>query len=220
MMFVFIITNSFSQVHNEKIVISNGNGGLRVQNIKNKKVSVSGSFYYSETWAVGIIKLFSGETIEGYPLKYDMKMNQIDIKVDNEIKAISIGAVKEVDWTKNNGQKETLANATLYNKNVEGFYSILYKGKISLFKKTNLELLDSNYNPALDVGSEDKKYIKKEHYFIFENGNLIKIKKNKRKVLKIFYDKAEKVKQYAKENSLRFKDDYDLAKIFEYYNSL
>ena len=49
---------------------------------------------------------------------------------------------------------------------------------------------------------------------------MIKIKKNKRKVLKIFYDKAEQVKEYAKENSLSFKDDCDLAKIFEYYNSL
>ncbi len=208
-------------VPNDAIVVFTGNGSIRTSNFKSKPKSIEGSYYYNDQWNVGTIRLFSGERIENYPLKYDLKMNQIDIKVNNEIKTISIGLVKEIVWVDKKGIRDIFKNTSNFNTEVGiGFFLILYEGEISLLKHTKLILLESNYNQAMDVGSKSKKYLKKEKYYIYSDGKISNVKKTKKKILKVFKDKSESVKKYANENNLSFKNDSDLAKIFEYYNSL
>jgi len=219
--FITISLNVFAQNPNDEIIVMNGNGGIRTMNFKNKSKSIEGSYYYSEEWNAGTIKLFSGETIENYPLKYDLKLNQIDIKADNSVKVLSIGAIKEVIWTRKDGTIETFRNSSQYtNNNSIGFFLFLTEGKISLLKKTELNVIESNYNPAMDVGSQSKKYVKKDKYYILIGDEITLIKKSKKKILKIFNDNADIVKKYAEENELDFKNDYDLSKIFNYYNNL
>lgn len=211
---------SYAQTGNDKVVVIKG-GSIQTMSIQSKPKETKGSYYYNSEWYTGTIKMFSGEMIQSYPLKYDMKMNQIDIKVNESVKFISIGAVKEITWLKPNGQSEILRNLSTY-KNLEGygFLSILAEGNLSLFKKTELSLLDANYNAALDVGTQSDKYVKKEKYYIKKGDKIVQIKKKKKKIIKIFNEKAEKVELYASENKLNFKDDPDLKKIFNYYNSL
>lgn len=212
--------SAFAQNPNDDLFVNTGGGGMRIKNIKAKPKATKGTYYYVKNWRVGTIKLFSGEVIENYPLKYDMKMNQIDIKVDEEIKALSIGSVKEIAWTKSNGDTELLKNARIYNKNEHGLLSIINNGNTPLLKKTSLKIQESNYNAALDVGNQAKKYIKTEEYYTISNGNLKKTRKSKRSFNKLFSDKTNIVKTYVKQNNLSYKKDNDLAKIFEYYNSL
>lgn len=217
---VLISLSSFAQNPNDAIIVFSG-GSMRTMDIKSKPKETKGSYYYNDKWYNGTIKLFSGEEVQAYPLKYDMKMNQIDIKVNNTIKVISIGAVKEITWLKPNGKYEILKNLSIY-KDLEGygFLSVLSEGKLSLLKKTELNLLDANYNTAMDVGSQSDKYVKKEIYYIKSGDEIIQIKKKKKNILNKFEDKAEKVELFASENNLNFKDDVDLEKIFNYYNSL
>lgn len=217
---LLISFSSFAQNPNDAIIVITG-GGIQTMNIKSKPKDTKGSYYYNDEWYTGTVKLFSGEEVQAYPLKYDMKMNQIDIKVNESVKVISIGAVKEIIWVKPTGQPEILRNVSLY-KNFEGygFLSVLAEGSFTLLKKTELEMLESNYNGAVDAGSESKRYIKKESYYIKSEDKISKIKKRKKTFLKRFKDKAEKVDFFASENSLNFKNDIDLKKIFNYYNSL
>ncbi|MCD6556589.1 MAG: hypothetical protein J7K64_05280, partial [Bacteroidales bacterium] len=93
-------------------------------------------------------------------------------------------------------------------------------GKISLLKKTNLKLLSSNYNQALVAGENYDKFVKENKYYIYINNKIYSVKRNKRKILKFFNDKTERVEKFASENNLSFKNDSDLTKIFNYYNSL
>ena len=217
---VLIGLSSFAQNPNDAVIVVSG-GGIRTMNIKSKPKETKGSYYYNDVWYTGTIKLFSGEEVQAYPLKYDMKMNQIDIKVNESVKIISIGAVKEIIWVNPTGQSEVLRNISMY-KNIEGygFLSVLAEGNITLLKKTDLDLLESNYNGIVDAGNESKKYIKKEKYYIKSGDKIILIKKKKKTILNKFKDKAEKVELFSSENDLNFKDDVDLEKIFNYYNSL
>lgn len=220
LIFLTLSINVFAQNPNDAIIVSSG-GRAQIMNIQSKPKETKGSFYYNETWQKGTIKLFSGEEIKDYPLKYDMKMNRIDIKSNNSVKIISIGAIKEIIWIRSNGTIETLINTSLYkNTNEVGFFSVINDGKISLLKKTDLKLLESNYNGVVVAGNESKRYIKKEKYFICSNEKLTYIKPKKKKILKNFKDKAEMLEKYADDNDLNFKNDNDLNKIFNYYNSL
>lgn len=216
--------NIFAQNPNDAIIRFTGGGTAVVQDFKSEQECnlIKGSFYYNDDWNNGNLILINDKTINGYPLKYDLSHNNIQIKTPDDIKIISIGAVKEVTWLTKNGTIEILKNCSLFKNSKEkiGFYSIVYNGNISLFKKTDLKILSSNYNGTVVAGDKCDKYVKENKYYIYTNDKIYSVKKNKRKILKFFNNKAEKVEEFASENNLSFKKEYDLAKIFNYYNSL
>lgn len=223
----FLITISiqtflFSQNPNDAIVTFS-NGSLNYTNIKSKPPEYKGSVYIDDNWHTGRLKLFSGEEIRNYPLKSDLRLNEINIKVGDNIKVISFAAIKEFNWINSIGYEENFVNCSLYSKHSNkliGFFNILYDGKILLLKKTNLKLLESNYVGPLVAGDKDNEYILENKYYVYKNDKLYSIKKNKRKILKILNDKNEEIKKFASENNLKFKNDYDLSKIFRYYDNL
>jgi len=217
-----IFINVFAQNPNDAIIVFNSGGATTSIDLKSKPPETKGSYYYNNEWFTGTIKLFSGEEIRNYPLKYDMRLNQINIKTDLNVKIVSIGAVKEIIWLTNKGQNEKLVNCvTFVNKNnIIGFYQILSEGKITFLKKTKLKLLSSNYNGTVVAGDKADKYIKEDDYFIYTGSTIIPIRKNKRKILQILKNNSKEIENFADQNKLSFKKESDLLKIFNYYNSL
>lgn len=198
-----------------------GSGASTTLHIQTKKLEEKGSYYYNDYWQTGEIILISGDVIKDYPFKYDIKKNIIEIKVDDIIKVLSIGRVKEIIWVDKKGKIEVLRNTMLYeNYSGTGFFSILYEGKKSFLKKTFLKIIDPNYVNALDVGEQDKKIVKRDLYFVAEGNQVFSIKKKRKQILKQLGEKADNVKNYADENNLNFKDDNNIVKIFNYYNNL
>ena len=164
--------------------------------------------------------LVDNKILKGYPLKYDLRHNSILIKTDDGLRETSIGTVKEIRWKNNKNTIEVLKNCVLFDNNNSGFYQFLNNGEISLLKETNLKLLSSNYNQALVARENYDKFVKENKYYIYTNNKIYSVKRNKRKILKFFNNKAERVEKFASENNLSFKNDSDLTKIFNYYNSL
>ena len=217
----FFSTAAFSQNSNDAIVVFSG-GVMRTMNIKSKPKETKGSVYYSDSWRTGNIYLFSGEIIKNYPLKYDLKKQEIEIQVDDDIKVIAVGAVKKVEWFNFNiNSNEIFINCSSYDgAGKVGMYKVISDNKIVFLKKTGLKILESNYNQALDVGSQSNRYIKDDKYYISKNGKVKLIRKRKKQILKLFGDDAEKIQIFANENRLNFKKESDLSKIFNFYNSI
>jgi len=212
--------NCFAQDSNDQVTVIKG-GSIQTMSIQSKPKETKGSCYYNDEWYIGTIKLFSGEEIQSYPLKYDMKMNQIDIKVNETVKIVSIGAVKEITWIKPNGKAEVLKNIGTF-KGFEGygFFSLISEGKITLLKKTNLLIMESNYNVTMDVGTKSDNYVKKDKYYVKTGDKISEVKLKKKIILKKFKENAEKVESYITENNLKLKDENDLKQIFDFYNNL
>lgn len=74
----------------------------------------------------------------------------------------------------------------------------------------------ANFNPALNIGSKDHKYVKHVEYFYLKSGNLEKLPKKKLEV--IFDENKEVMSVFIKSKNL--KKENDLIKIFNYYNSV
>ncbi|MCF6366493.1 MAG: hypothetical protein L3J35_09870 [Bacteroidales bacterium] len=203
------------------VFVYSGSGASKTLQIQTKKTETKGSFYYNDNWKPGEIYLITGEVIKDYPLKYDLRKNIIEIKVENIVKVLSVGRVKEIHWIDDFGNKEILRNAMLYeNYNGTGLFSILLEGNKSFLKKPYLKLIESNYVTALDVGEKSNQIVKRNYYFIAEGNKVIEIKKSKKQILKQFGDNADIIKEFAQKNKLSYKNDNDLIKIFSYYNSL
>ncbi len=219
--FAFFSLIVFSQNTNDAIVTFSG-GGMRTMNIKSKPKKTLGSVYYTKKWCTGNIHLLSGEIIKDYELKYDLKTQNIEIKLKNDIKIIAIGSIKKIEWyNSDENTNETFMNCSNYGSNEQvGMYKIISDGKVIFFKKTTLKVIESNYNQALDVGSQSSKYIKENKFYVFENGRVKLIKKRKKNILKLFGKDAEKIKIYAKEKKLNLKKEQDLVKIFNYFDSI
>ena len=223
LLFVLLGMNLFAQNPNDAIAVFSGGGGtMRMMEIKAKPEKTKGSIYYNKLWRTGNIYLFSGEEIKNYPLKYDLKSLRYEINVDNSIKIISIGAIKKVEWfIPETGGKEIFVNTSSYD-DIDGYgmIKVLTEGKITLLKKTELKLIEGNYNTALNVGNRASKYVKNEKYFALFNDEVKKVITRKRRVLRLFGDKYDDVKKWAKEQGLSYNKDRDLSKIFNYYNSI
>jgi hypothetical protein len=211
----------FAQNPNDALIVFS-NGYIRTMNIQNKKTTTEGSYYYNDNWYIGKLELFSGEIINDYPLKLDLKFNQIDIKVNESVKIITAGAIKEIVWRNSLGSIEVLRNTSLYKdfKGSNGFFSVLVEGNITLMKKMELTLLEGNYNGAIDAGNENSKYVKKEKYYILKDYKINKIRKSRRIVSQLLSDQITKIEEFVDANNLNLKEEDDLIRVFDYYNSL
>ncbi len=104
------------------------------------------------------------------------------------------------------------------------FFEVIGKFDNSLLlKKYTLSIKEGSFNPMTQKVIRPSEYIVKEEYFTanLDGTNVKDTKLKKSTILKLFDDaKQEKVKEYADENDLNFKDENDVHRIFEYSNTL
>lgn len=213
---------SYSQMETKGTVMSySGDGSMVFIQVPEKKVETEGSVYLEDSWNAGVINLYSETSIKNYPFKVNVKTNDIEIKTEDDVRVLPSSEVKFFIWRSQSGGKEIYMNTQEFEGATHsGFYKVLSHGDVSLLRRTKLLLMHSNYNAAVDAGRESQKYVKEYDYFVHVGGSTKQIKANRRSMLKFFDDKAEKVKQFAKQNRLKFNNENDLAKIFDFYNSI
>lgn len=104
-----------------------------------------------------------------------------------------------------------------------GYLELMVDGDIKLLRKYEKSYVFNSFATKYNGGGGDKNYHyvdKEKLYYKTGVASAIQLKKRKKKILEIFGEDAGKVEEYAAENNLRFKNEDDLEKIFEYYNSL
>jgi hypothetical protein len=98
------------------------------------------------------------------------------------------------------------------------FYQLIADGKTGLlkyYKKIIDEQPGTNY-----TSSTTRRFKLLQVYYILKNNQLTEIQPNKKAIVRLFDDHAQQLDAYLKTNSLSFKSDSDLQKLFIWYNSL
>ena len=97
-------------------------------------------------------------------------------------------------------------------------YQVIYENDAyQILKGFNLTLVEGSANPML--GRKNDRYVKKEHYYIRQEGKIKSFKLKKSKILKLVGGddaKADMLEEYAKRNDLSFKKENDVQKILDY----
>ncbi|HAS43541.1 MAG TPA: hypothetical protein DCS93_23880 [Microscillaceae bacterium] len=200
----------------------------------NKKVTQRhGTNYLTPGWNKGKVWVeYQGkiQELDELKLRFDMGNQQLEIKVHNTIsnkasvKVLYDQHVTKFEYTDGESQEKVYFERCKNFKTktpMLGFFRVLYKGdKVSLLVKIASYVQKGNEVKALGIGSANQRVIRKDAYFMTQNGKTFKIKRRKKSILKQFGDKQAQVKSYVKENKLYYKKEKDLIAIFKYYEGL
>jgi len=180
--------------------------------------SVEGSRYINEEFLTGTFRSSS----KVYSFRYNAYHDEMEVKNGDEVNAIikiynfpitlSVGnKVYQVFDYENNEEK------------TKGFFVVLTDAKnIKLLLKEEIKFYPekpakSGYQPQ--KAATFKRFVD-SHYITYGNNTAEKLPNKKAEFFKIFGNNSEQIKNYIKENKLKYNKTEDLVQIFNYYNGL
>ncbi|RIJ36978.1 hypothetical protein D1627_14265 [Pontibacter oryzae] len=196
---------------------------------------VLGSTYLNEEWAKGSLFITLNRLLETDYLKYDLENHQFLIKtgdsqeesLDN-IKVINSSTVNAFSLKTPQKPDRFFINSTnagfiIDGQSANGFLEVLINDDtMSLYRKTEAEILHASYNVALNAGDKQDRIIKKVTYYLrkLDHPELLEVSKRKKKNLYHFSSKGKIIDDFIKANRIDFSSPTDLVKLVSYYNSL
>ncbi len=183
-----------------------------------------GDVYIISDWSDGQIALYSGQVVEKYRLKFDIRSDEVLIQDGDKVRALKGFEVQSFHLTNpKSGNLMRFVNAQDYIYNdtrLVGFLQILCEGELTIYARPLIEIEEGNYIAALDVGDRSDSYVKKEELYVSHGAEITKISKKKKETLPIFGDHQDKIANYLKENRLKLNRKEDLIQVCKFYNSL
>lgn len=183
---------------------------------------VKGHPYYLDQWTEGLVKQANGKTYSGVWLKYDILNDELffkDLKSDQMLAFVQ--PVSEFKLNKLGPNKQDLLFRNGYTPveqfGTKTYYQVLYDGGTQLVKKVAKKINEEKpFNSATSI----KSFEELTFYFIGNNKQLVKIRKDKKSILAVLNKQAEPLDAFIKEKHLNLKNEEDLIQLISYYNTL
>lgn len=186
---------------------------------------VLGDTYLDPRWSHSNVLLYENDKlIDGFPMRYDIHLDELEFKGKNGIKVLAGNKVKSFVWADSITRTPTFfINGKAFRNEHDvpftGFFQVLEEGPVPLLKKTFIDIKKADYNVALNVGSPDDKILKKNKFYVLKENRVIELPGSRKKFLNIFNDNS-RLEKFIKENGLSTSSEQDLKVILNYYNSV
>jgi hypothetical protein len=185
---------------------------------------IQGSPLLSDSWVTGTVTFAGGKTATAI-LNYNLYGDELLFKNPKDsavlafvdpVKSFSLkdAAIEGSDITDPSFSSGFPADD---DQTTKTFYQVVGDGKIKLLKCYKKRVVESK-----DFSSQitTKSFLDASAYYLFIDNKMAKVKPNQKVIIAAMNDKAAQVQDYIKKNSVNFKSDVALAKLFGYYNSL
>lgn len=181
-----------------------------------------------EGWHQGSVMFNDDKVFEGV-IKYDLESDIVHFNVGGEVRVYSAGQIKTFSFfqkdIKKNRVFHSLPFATKNGYKRPKLFELIYEGKMSFLVR---EFLSVDRYPKSDrptrrnvvTGVMRYESIDYELYLADESGEVIPIKKRRKRVIEALGSHEEQVRTFIKQNKLRMSFIEDLTKLMVYYNSL
>jgi hypothetical protein len=186
--------------------------------------NIDGTPYLYDTWQPGMVKLVNGvSSKEKMQLKYNLVDDVVSFKDKESGEAMAfVVPVQEFTLNLTNDDELFVRRFRSGYKNIEGstpasFFEVLSDGKIQLIKKFNKVVFESQ---NIGSASKTKGFLDKTKYYLVNNGKALPVKNDKKSLLAALGDKQAQMEDYIKTNKVNFKNDGQLGKLVDYYNTL
>lgn len=170
------------------------------------KSFVGSSLLFTE-WQIARIKLIKREKFlsEYLMINYDLEGQSFIVKNEGKLFELPSEGVDQIiiqDVKK--GQEEEY----MIYKDQNGIYGLFGKlvdGEIQLLTRTNVKIVEPNYNIALDVGTVRPKFVQYEELFLARNGKMYKLPKKRNQIRKSLEGQSE-VAHFLTEQKVNLQD--------------
>jgi hypothetical protein len=203
----------------QQIFLSDVNGRA----FENKYADVSGSAYLYPNFKFATIVLKDGRTYNNVQARLNLVEHEVNFIASNgEQGYIGKGMVTSIlfnDTTKDgvNANFFQTGFSPIDNQSAIHFYQVLVNGKISLLKSINKNI-EERLNEL--SGEKSKEFAQRENLYVLYEGSLKRVKKDSDFFLSTMANQKEAINQYIRTNKLNFKNEEQLKKLVEFYNSL
>ena len=190
---------------------------------ENKYGDINGSAYFLPDYKFSTIVLSDGRKYINVKAKLNLVEHEVVFKsTSGEEGFIGKGMVSSisiVDSTKQ-GVKNYIFQSGFPktdNQTIVSFYQVYTTGKATVLKSIN-KSIEERLNEL--SGEKSKEFMVRENWYIYKGGEMKRIKKEKEFFMNIFADQAASVNQYLTANKINFKNEDQIIKLIEFYNSL
>lgn len=178
----------------------------------------------SEFWHEGKMVIISGDTLKGL-IKYDLETDIVQFSKDKQtIKTYSARKLlffQIFDETANTFRRFYVLPYNLNgNYEVPLIFELIYEGRtLTLLSREAIEYVVRNYPYAVS-GSYTRLELVYTHYFLTDEGKIIKFTGKKRDLLQVMNKRGAEIRKFLKNNRVKPERRADLVKTVSYYNSL
>jgi hypothetical protein len=187
-------------------------------NSSTTEVQVKGTPYLDEAYAQGSI--LTSTASRNTLLRYNAYKDIIEFQVDGQARILDPSTtVKKVSL----GNSTFVVEKYVTDKGIPkyGYFTLLDSGKVNLFSKKSVKFTPGLKGRALDGGDQPAEFRRNpdEFYIKVGAGELIEVK-NIKTMIAAFPDKQDELAAFAKKEKISPKDEEELVKLVQYYNSL
>lgn len=207
------------KLYDDHLTITGYEGGPFV----NAYINIEGTPYFPEHFCPASLKLKKGKEYKKVMTRLNLYTNEISL-LDTAGKEFIVadGIIGDVSLHDTTGGGSRLFNfrsgyPVIDKNNTFCFYQVLSDGKLQFLKHTSKEI-DEQKN--IQSGEVRKEFITREAYYVYSNGLISKLKKEKQSILELMKDEEQKINEYLNKTKVNFKKEDDLSTLFNYYNSL
>ena len=206
--------------------ISSSAGFIMTTNMDGLYEGVRGTPYMFNEWKPGNIYLNDNTYINDVNIKYNIYTDDLLYlhSKSGDSLIIDRSLINSFEITDDNsGNLLLFKDISLRpDKNVKStFVKVLYYDKSKFIIKYTKTFIKADYKGAYSAGRKYDEYIDDYQYYIIkDSNNPVKIKLNKKSVVKILSDRKNKIESYINEHRLNLNDEDGIAELLEYYDSI
>jgi len=184
---------------------------------------VTGSPYLNDGWTHAAMRLNNNAIVSDLRVRLDLKSQQWHFLDSGNIeRVVPVGLVTEVLLDDSSGTDVKTADfrsgfPPVDSRKTNDFYRVLSTGKILLLYSMVKVIKEDKDEMA---GTVQKEFTLYEEYYLFNDGKMWRVKKDKSQVLNQLIDKKEKMQTFIEENRFKLKSIDELRQVIDYYNTL
>ena len=188
----------------------------------NENDGAVGSRFMFDAWRLGNINLKNGGSITDVKLRYDELNDDLLVYKPGISKGVILekSNIEGFEMMGENGQKHKFILAS-FDDGIS-FFQVLLDGRSKVLRKREKILKKpSDNSQAYSSGAQYAKYVSDYSVFLWlKDSKPVKLPGNKKTLLELFDPYAPAMETFIKKNKLKFKNELDLAKIVQHYDSL
>ena len=193
-------------------------GGNPFVNVKFARV-VEGTPFFVEHWTKGTVITLNNEKFTDIEMRVNLADNQIHY-MKNGIEYVSDRRFREIildDMKEGKRYSFKPGYPGVPHATDKTFFQVLADGNVTLLKQIRKVVSDRAVYGAATV---EQVIGNVEVLYIYKDGNMIKLKKEKESILEPLVDQKQKLDEFIQQNKLKFKSEDDIVKLVTFYNSL